>query len=90
MAKRMSKKQKLAAQKASERMKKYWAMKRAENAEQAEVVGNYMDKMRQVKPILDMVYLAGWKQNKAEYIKPVDGQMSVSQAYAEIEKLFKP
>ena len=90
MAKRKSKKQKLAAQKQSERMKKYWAMKHAENEETAEQVGDYMDKMKLIPPILHKVYMAGWKQMKGEEINPIDGAMSVSQAYKEISEIFKP
>jgi len=42
-----------------------------------------------IKMILEAVYLAGWKQNKALEINyRVDSQMSVLQAEKEIKRLF--
>lgn len=91
MAKRRSKKQILAAKAQAERMQKYWEMKRAEEHGKAKQVGDHIDKMKVVKSYLSMVYLAGWKQNKAENINiAVDGQMSVKQAYDAIYQLFNP
>jgi hypothetical protein len=42
-----------------------------------------------IRRILDAVYLAGWKQNKAQVINyRADSQMSPAQGEAEIKKLF--
>jgi len=42
-----------------------------------------------IRGILNAVYLAGWKQNKAQIINyRVDNQMSVLQAETEIKRLF--
>jgi len=42
-----------------------------------------------IKGILDAVYLAGWKQNKALEINyRSDGQMSPQQAETELKRLF--
>lgn len=42
-----------------------------------------------IKSILEAVYMAGWKQNKALEINyRVDGQMSVLQAEKELKRLF--
>lgn len=90
MAKRKTKRQKIAAQKQSERMKKYWAQKRAADEKSAQKIGDFMDNMKKVRPILDKVYMAGWHRNKAEIITPDDVMISVEQAYLKISDIFRP
>jgi hypothetical protein len=67
--------QKLAAK---QRMESYWEKKHKQEMA-----------LIPIKRILEAVYLAGWKQNKAQEINyRVDSQMSVVQAEREIKKLF--
>lgn len=87
---RRSPRQIAAAKLQKERMEKYWAMKHADGAIQAEKIGDFMDKIRPVLPILEKVYMAGWHHNKFPSIKGVGNQMSVQDAYSEIERIFKP
>ena len=67
--------QKLAAKK---RMEEYWERKHRQEMA-----------LLPIKRILDAVYLAGWKQNKALEINyAADSQMSVQQAERELKRLF--
>jgi hypothetical protein len=63
-------------QAAKERMEKYWEKKRKQEGA-----------LVPIKGILERVYMAGWKQNKSQFIT-FSNQMSVSQAEAELTKLF--
>lgn len=80
MAKRRTKKQKIADKEASERMRRYWAKKNAEN----EKIGKWnvfvMDTVGTLEQLFEKVYMAGWNKNKSPHIRHVHNQISVQDA----------
>lgn len=78
--KRRTKKQILAAEKQAERMKRYWAKKKAED----EKTGNWnvfvLDTTQTLEQLFKKVYMAGWNKNKSPHIQHIHNQISVQDA----------
>lgn len=85
--KRRTKKQIAAAEAARVRMQKYWAEKKAENADQGKWDAWVIDTANEVEKLLEKVYMAGWHRVKKPH-PSIANQMGIADAKEKVKEVL--